>query len=298
MMLNNNFKMNFILILSINIIFSFAIAPDITKAKSLQYKLSLLGYNKNEINNIMSGKRTINQINNEKKIQMLGMFKKKKKSANKSNLYFRKISTQKKDNKDNIEFPEASKLICPKKFDQAQYSSKFQAPVFNFDSHYFDKTKKIKKPYIEKRVWSEPGNDIWVNNLLSCARPYISIIEEASYVNNVKKSLIMAIIKVESGFNKLAVSPKGAIGLMQLMPTTAKSLGISNPFNPSQNIHGGTKYFSHCLHELNDLELAIAAYNAGLTRVSKLTRIPPYKETKNFVKNVLHYEKLYDQLID
>jgi soluble lytic murein transglycosylase-like protein len=129
------------------------------------------------------------------------------------------------------------------------------------------------------------------------ARPYLNYIEDASFENNIKQSLIMAIIKVESGFNHRAVSPKGALGLMQLMPFTAKSLGVTNPFDPMQNIHGGTRYFSKCLQKLQNIKLALAAYNAGLTRVERMAKIPPFRETQNFVKNVLRYEKLYDRMI-
>ncbi len=106
--------------------------------------------------------------------------------------------------------------------------------------------------------------------------------------------LIRAIIRVESGFNPQAVSKRGAQGLMQLMPATAAELRVENPFNPRENIEGGTRYFRKLLNIFKqDVNLALAAYNAGPTVVQKQGGIPVIAETRNYVNRVLTYYRQY-----
>jgi len=103
----------------------------------------------------------------------------------------------------------------------------------------------------------------------------------------IDSALITAVIAVESAFNRFAVSNKGAMGLMQLMPGTARDLGVANVYDPRQNIRGGSQYLRNLLDEFGDLKLALAAYNAGPEVVRRLRRVPPYTETTNYLKKVL-----------
>jgi soluble lytic murein transglycosylase len=121
---------------------------------------------------------------------------------------------------------------------------------------------------------------------------YSHIVDNTSRKYNLEPSLINAIIKVESNWNSTAVSHKGAQGLMQLMPYTAKNLNVKNPFNPQENIEGGAKYVRMLLDKFNgDIPLALAAYNAGPKKIEKFRGIPPIPETRQFVDRVL---ALYD----
>lgn len=116
-----------------------------------------------------------------------------------------------------------------------------------------------------------------------------SIFEEAANRYGISSKLLRAVAKAESGFNPNAVSKAGAIGVMQLMPSTAKSLGVTDPYDARQNIMGGAKYLKENLDKFQDVELALAAYNAGPGAVKKYGGIPPYKETQEYVKKVMNY---------
>jgi soluble lytic murein transglycosylase-like protein len=113
---------------------------------------------------------------------------------------------------------------------------------------------------------------------------------------SVDPALVKAIIKAESDFNPIAVSKKGASGLMQLTPGTASSLKVNNIFNVDENIEGGVKYIKYLLDLFNNnLLFAVAAYNAGENAVKKYKDIPPYKETRNYVQKVMTYYKAFSK---
>ena len=123
---------------------------------------------------------------------------------------------------------------------------------------------------------------------------YDHIISACAAKYGVNPSLIKAVIHAESGYNPNAVSRKGASGLMQLMPGTARSLKVNNCFDPQDTVEGGVKYLRFLLDTFRgDVSLAVAAYNAGLNKVAKYGGIPPYNETRTYVNRVLSYMQSY-----
>ena len=126
-------------------------------------------------------------------------------------------------------------------------------------------------------------------------KEYEGIILQASRQFGMDASLVKAVIKAESDFDHQAVSHKGAQGLMQLMPQTSNAMAVENPFDPEENIFGGTRYLSILLKRFkNDKKLAVAAYNAGPERVETYKGIPPIAETERFVKKVMSYYQKYN----
>jgi soluble lytic murein transglycosylase-like protein len=118
-------------------------------------------------------------------------------------------------------------------------------------------------------------------------RAYDEIINEAATTYDVDPDLIRAVMRAESAFNPLVVSPAGAQGLMQLMPALADEMGVTDPFDPRQNIMAGAKYLRWLLNlNRGNIPLTLAGYNAGPTAVSKYKRVPPFKETQQYVKKI------------
>ncbi|MDI7214925.1 lytic transglycosylase domain-containing protein [Leptospira santarosai] len=121
------------------------------------------------------------------------------------------------------------------------------------------------------------------------------IIRRESEKNHLDPFLVQSIIKAESGFKADAISPKGAIGLMQLMPSTANLLGVDDPSDPAENVAGGTKFLSDLLNKYKNLDHALAAYNAGPKAVDHYGGIPPFKETKKYVEKVKKFYKDFSE---
>ncbi|MDI6802196.1 MAG: lytic transglycosylase domain-containing protein [Thermodesulfovibrionales bacterium] len=142
---------------------------------------------------------------------------------------------------------------------------------------------------------NEGKDDAYVNKPAKSSvkkESLFDIAETKAKQHNLDPQLVKAVIKAESNWNPAAISPKGAQGLMQLMPSTAFMMGVHNPFNPEENIDGGTKYLKHLLERFNgNLTLALAAYNAGPKLVENKRAVPSIPETVNYVKKVLAYYK-------
>jgi soluble lytic murein transglycosylase-like protein len=123
------------------------------------------------------------------------------------------------------------------------------------------------------------------------ARPeglFEGLIQEAAHVHGVDPALIRAVMQAESRFDPTVVSPGGAQGLMQLMPALAKELGVADPLDPRDNIMGGAKYLKQLLDANNgNLRLALASYNAGPANVKRFNGVPPFKETRDYVRKVI-----------
>lgn len=141
------------------------------------------------------------------------------------------------------------------------------------------------------------SGDRYDAQLLAKATQFDAIIEHAAVSAAVEPNLLRAVIVVESGFNSRAVSKRGAVGLMQLMPATASRYGVSNPFDARQNVHGGARYLKFLIDRFgNDVRLALAAYNAGEEAVDRNGgQIPPFTETMAYVPRVL---KIYKMLAE
>lgn len=151
---------------------------------------------------------------------------------------------------------------------------------------------KVRPDAGDMRTFDLPGaaavrstkRDEWAQDSRS---RFDDIIEEQAGAQGVPTDLVRAVIQLESGFNPAAVSAKGALGLMQLMPATARELGVDNPFHPAQNIRGGVTYLRRLLDLYNDdVPLALAAYNAGPGAVARYGNVPPYRETREYVRRI------------
>jgi soluble lytic murein transglycosylase-like protein len=127
------------------------------------------------------------------------------------------------------------------------------------------------------------------------SKAYEDLIQNAARRHKVSPALIKAVIQAESRFNQSAVSSQGAVGLMQVLPSTARSMGVSSPYEPHNNINAGVLYLKQLLNEFDDDEyLAIAAYNCGPDAIRRYgNAMPPYRETKSFVAKVMRYYQSY-----
>lgn len=159
-------------------------------------------------------------------------------------------------------------------------SSQVQIYVFK------NSTQVWPQPFVN---YSKPGMPRSLRPAVSVKDPRLNeLIRKYAQIHGVDVSLIQAVMRAESGGKPDAVSPKGAMGLMQLMPDTAAGMGVTDPFDVEQNIAGGVKYLKLCLNRFNnDVSLALAAYNAGPENVSKYQGCPPFAETRNYVSTIM-----------
>ncbi len=158
-----------------------------------------------------------------------------------------------------------------------------QVYIFN------NKTRVWPKTIVRSGPWAYQSTLAYRSALAGRHDPRVdTLINKYAGAYGVDPALVRAVMRNESGFNAGAVSPKGAQGLMQLMPGTAAQMGVRDPFDPEQNIAGGVGYLRHCLDRFgHNVPLAVAAYNAGPEAVAKYCSIPPYQETQLFVNNVM-----------
>lgn len=158
--------------------------------------------------------------------------------------------------------------------EQRQRYSAFETPI-----------QQAVSAYTNNSVTYNPAS----NNSSVPRTEYNDIIRAAAEKYNVDEKIIHAIIKTESNYNPNVQSHAGAAGLMQLMPSTAKEVGVTDRFDITQNIFGGTRYFSNMLKKHNgNLELALASYNAGPGNVKKYGGVPPFKETQNYIRKIMN----------
>ena len=137
------------------------------------------------------------------------------------------------------------------------------------------------------KKYTSSGSSGYKTSLHTDTTKYDNLIMKASMAHDVDFSLLKSVIKVESNFDRRAVSQKGAVGLMQIMPQNFRLLNIKNPFDPEENIMGGALYLKQMLEKFEKIELALAAYNAGPNVVDKYNGIPPISETRTYVARVL-----------
>ncbi len=172
-------------------------------------------------------------------------------------------------------------IISPVSFNQIEIQPIFKGP----------------RPYINLPEY--PVKPIKAHKPKKAEQLYQNIIFDAADRYRVDPAMINAIIMAESGYNPYAVSKKGAVGLMQLMPSTATEMGVEDLLDPTHNIHGGVRYYKKLLNMFEgDIFLALSAYNAGIEKVKKYNGVPPFRATRFYVVKVLQYYQYYKDRLE
>lgn len=153
-------------------------------------------------------------------------------------------------------------------------------------------TNQVDAPRGRGRDTRRPARRVPAGAALARRVPYADLVRQEAARQGLDEGLVHAVVAVESNYDPMALSPKGARGLMQLMPETARELGVTQPYDPEQNIRGGTRYLRRLIDQFGgDLDLALAAYNAGPGAVDRHRGVPPFRETREYVRKV---RRLYD----
>jgi soluble lytic murein transglycosylase-like protein len=179
---------------------------------------------------------------------------------------------------------------------ELRFRSENTGGIVSVAPHYSNMTSRPSQssslqPFFPKYLLKAATEKVASN--VSAMSAYDDLIESIAAKHGVDSALVKAVIQAESGFNKDAISASGAMGLMQLMPGTARALGVGDPYDPAQNIEGGVRYLKSQIDRFGSIELALAAYNAGPARVMKYGGIPPFAQTQRYVQKVMSYREAY-----